>query len=328
MEESEIRPEKLFNEFLRLSHEDTKVFFPEKCRVSVPCPACCQTKKQFVFNKGGFDYAQCVDCDTLYLSPRPTRDKFEKFYSDSISARFWADEFFPVVAEKRKEKIIKPNVDKIRTICNQRGIKVKTIVDIGAGYGHFLEEWKKIDPDAQAIAVEPSPKLSKICQSKGIRVIQSIAEKAEVLEKKADLVVCFEVIEHVHNPCHFLSVIKNMLAPGGIVIVTGLGVDGFDIQILWENSKSISPPHHINFMSVDGFEQLFRRVGFSDVEVTTPGNLDVDIVLNNHTSLAIENRFFNTLSDRGEEALGEFQNFLTKYQLSSHCWVSASCDRR
>ena len=115
-----------------------------------------------------------------------------------------------------------------------------------------------------------------------------------------------------------------MVAPGGLAVITGLGADGFDIQILWEKSKSIFPPHHINFMSVNGFNRLFKRVGFTEVDVVTPGKLDMDIVLNNRNFLIIKNRFIETLASRGEETLNEFQKFLAKHQLSSHCWILAS----
>jgi SAM-dependent methyltransferase len=265
----------------------------------------------------------CVDCQTLYLSPRPSLDEFERYYSNSPSAQFWVKEFYPVVIESRRNKIFQPNVEKIRSICNAKKIKVRTVIDVGAGYGIFLEEWGKKEPETKLIGIEPLPELSKICQSKGIDVIPSVVEKAENLEKKADLVVYFEVIEHAYDPLEFVKVVQKMVAPGGIAIFTGLGVDGFDIQVLWENSKSVFPPHHINFMSVDGFYKLFKRADFLNVEVMTPGKLDVDIVLNNQDFFTKENRFIKTLLNRGDEALGELQRFLVKHRLSSHCWVLA-----
>jgi len=324
MKESDIRPKELFDEYLRLSSQDIDNYFSEERRVAIPCPGCSQKKNQFAFKKNGFDFTECVSCKTLYLSPRPPLDEFENFYSNSPSARFWVKEVFPVVIESRRDKIFRPNVEKIQSICSSKNIDVKTIIDVGAGYGIFLEEWGKKEPETKLIGVEPLPDLSEICQSKGIEVISSVVEKVESLEKKADLVVCFEVIEHVHDPLLFVNVIRKMVAPGGIAVFTGLGVDGFDIQVLWENSKSIFPPHHINFMSVNGFQQLFKRAGFSEVEVITPGKLDIDIVRNNQEFLTNENRFTKTLLNRGEEALDELQNFLAKYQLSSHCWILAS----
>ena len=107
--------------------------------------------------------------------------------------------------------------------------------------------------------------------------------------------------------------------------MSGLGVEGFDIQLLWEKSKSISPPHHINFISIKGFEILFAQAGFECIEVSTPGELDVDIVLNafqEDNSLNL-GRFERLLLSREGKDLGEFQKFLAQHKLSSHCWVSA-----
>ena len=323
MREFEIRPKELFDEYLKLCDEDVGIYFPEGRRARIACPACCQTKTKCSFKKMGFNYEQCADCKTLYMSPRPPLNEFEHFYSTSSSARFWADKFFPRVVEKRREKIIKPNVDKIRSICHAKNIKVKTILDVGAGYGSFLEEWKKKEPRTHLIAIEPSPGPSGVCRSKGIQVIPHIIEKVKDLNGKADLVVCFEVIEHAHDPFAFLKKIKQLVAPGGLAVITGLTVDGFDIQVLWDKSKNVFPPHHINFLSVNGFNQIFNRVGFSGVEVTTPGKLDIDIVLNNHNLLKKESRFIETLLSRDEDALSDFQKFLSKHQLSSHCWIVA-----
>ena len=69
-----------------------------------------------------------------------------------------------------------------------------------------------------------------------------------------------------------------MTRTGGYLFISTLCIDGFDLQLLWDNSSQISPPHHINFLSIKGFQLLFERAGISDISITTPGELDVEIV--------------------------------------------------
>jgi hypothetical protein len=111
--------------------------------------------------------------------------------------------------------------------------------------------------------------------------------------------------------------------PGGSVFISTLGIDGFDLQMLWEKSTQISPPHHINFLSVQGFKRLFERAGLVDISVTTPGQLDVDIVRNavkRDPSLLKEQRFLANLLADDAHAVA-FQKFLVSQALSSHVWV-------
>ncbi|MBT5399566.1 hypothetical protein HOL24_03380 [bacterium] len=98
--------------------------------------------------------------------------------------------------------------------------------------------------------------------------------------------------------------------------------------MLWEQSSQISPPHHINFNSIKGFEFLFQRAGFRDIQITTPGQLDVDIVknfiLNNPRPISC-NRFIQTLIDH-ESTAKNFQKFLAENKLSSHAWILGKKD--
>ena len=96
----------------------------------------------------------------------------------------------------------------------------------------------------------------------------------------ACLTCSLEVFEHVHNPLSFLKKKVSITKKGGWVFFTTLGVDGFDIQLLWENSNSIYPPHHLNLLSVKGFKILCERAGLTNIKIITPGVLDTDIVKN------------------------------------------------
>jgi hypothetical protein len=102
-----------------------------------------------------------------------------------------------------------------------------------------------------------------------------------------------------------------------------LGIDGFDLQVMWDKSGQVSPPHHINFLSVQGFERLFQRAGLVDIMVTTPGQLDVDIVRNaskrDPTLLKGQNFLRNLLTD--DHHATAFQHFLIEQRMSSHVWV-------
>lgn len=324
MKERDIRPKALLQRYLELSEEDATRCFGNQPRVPIPCVACGSLKIEPAFDKHDFAYGLCHDCGTLFQTPRPPLSAFEAFYRDSISSKYWAEVFFPAVAEARREKIFQPRVERLATLCKANGTKIQRLIDVGAGYGIFLDEWRKWSPSTQLIAVEPSASLAMECRSKGLEVVESIVELVgNSYEGFADLVVCFEVLEHVHEPMDFVKNLMRLARPGGMVFVSTLCINGFDLQMLWNKSTQIFPPHHINFLSVKGFEILFARLGLVDVSVTTPGKLDVDIVrnaLNQDPGLLHGQRFFQNFINNDQFAAA-FQEFLAENRLSSHAWV-------
>lgn len=327
MKEEDIRPSYLHEEYLRLSKDDASKFFSDdSSRQVILCPACNSENIESCFVKDGFGFVQCCDCGTLYQSPRPSIKEFERFYVDSPSSNYWAEVFSPKIAEARRELMFRPRVNKISEYCKEKSIPHKTIVDVGSGYGIFLEEWRNKHPEDLVCAIEPGMKLAQVCRDKNIETLEVLAENAKEWDEKGDLVTCFEVIEHVHSPISFIESLKMLVKPGGYVLVSGLCVDGYDIQVLWDESKSISPPHHINFMSVRGFELLFERAGFESIDVITPGILDVDIVkkaLDSNRELVNNNRFASFLSKCSESIQSDFQEFLQHHRMSSHVWIFA-----
>lgn len=323
MKEHEIRPEALLNRYVELSAKDAVTYFGDTSRLSVACVGCGGIQSSHQFDKNGFAYARCVDCGTLFQSPRPSIAAFEGFYRQSESSRYWAEIFFPAVAEIRREKIFRPRVERLARVLGQKGIPVESLIDVGAGYGIFLDEWRRRLPQTKVLAIEPSASLAQECRAKGFAVVEDIVENVVDHDNSADLVTCFEVLEHVYDPLEFVRILMRLARPGGFVFVSTLGIDGFDLQVLWEKSSQISPPHHINFLSVQGFEQLFQRAGLVDITVSTPGQLDVDIVRNavkRDPVLLDGQRFLQNLLTNDDKA-GAFQSFLVEQRLSSHVWV-------
>lgn len=172
---------------------------------------------------------------------------------------------------------------------------------------------------SEIFGIEPSPEMAEISTKKGIETLNATAEDSSKWSARFDLVISSEVIEHVFSVPKFITSIFNLVKPNGYCLLTGLGYEGFDVLTLQERSNGIFPPHHLNFMSIHGFEIAFKNAGFSKVEIFTPGELDVDIVLNS----GYETEFIRVLRNRGADAISEFQSFLKKHKLSSHIWVFA-----
>lgn len=323
MKESDIRPEILYRRYLELSHEDAENCFSDDARIDIPCVACGSDRTTIAFEKLGFQYVQCETCKTLYQSPRPSLSAFEAFYRDSVSSNYWAEVFFPATSEIRRETIFRPRVARLSQIADQRGVDVSRLIDVGAGYGIFVDEWRKHDSAAHIVAVEPSKSLASECRKKGFETSENIVEEVDGYDQFADLVVCFEVLEHAFDPVSFINSMTRLVRPGGLVFISTLCIDGFDLQMLWDKSNQIFPPHHINFLSVEGFKRLFERCGLVDITVTTPGKLDVDIIRNasfENPELLNGQRFLaNVIKD--DQLGASFQDFLANNALSSHAWV-------
>jgi SAM-dependent methyltransferase len=231
-------------------------------------------------------------------------------------------------AEARRKKVYRPRAEIVAELANQYDLESDNnsiFADIGAGYGLYLEEIEKLKLFDRIIGIEPSPEMAKVCRERGFDVIQKYVGGTEDIKIDASFATAFEVIEHVLDPLTFLSSAKRILHRGGLLMFTTLTVSGFDIQVLWEKSKSIYPPHHINLLSIDGFRKLVERSGLNLVHLCTPGELDVDIVRN----ICFENpdidipRFAASIINASEKVRTDFQSFLKNNNFSSHVRIIA-----
>lgn len=321
MKEHEIRPQAIFEEYLRLTEDDVKTFFSGARQEHVDCPACGGTGEPS-FEKNGFSYALCAGCETLFVTPRPERSAFESYYRDAPSTRFWATVFYKETEAARREKIWKPKARLVAEKIDGFGGS-RHVIDIGGGYGTFAEEILAL-PGFAVTVVEPSVHLARVCREKGLPVVERFLEDLT----PADLpdgprtFVSFELFEHLHDPNAFLGVLAGLMAPEDMFIFTTLSGTGLDIQVLWEKSRSVSPPHHVNFINPAAARKLLARWGMEAVEVTTPGRLDVDILQN---SLAdVKDRFWRRFIERStEEEKARMQRYVAENLLSSHMMVVA-----
>lgn len=320
MKEEDIRKRSTFDKYLDLVRDDVKEFFDYSMFEDSLCPVCESHEYRKVFSKNEFVYVRCCKCNTLYVKNRPPFSTLNDFYSSSASTDFWVREFFMPVAEVRREKIFKPRAEYIHSIL--KGDE-KKVADIGAGFGIFLEELIKLNCNIETYAIEPSSNMAQICRGKSLNVEEKCLEELDD-GVEYDFVTAFELVEHIHTPKEFFKSIYDKLRDNGRFLFTTLNGEGFDILILGEKSKSVFPPHHLNFFNPVSIKMLLKDLGFKNVTVDTPGCLDWDIV---EGMIKQENvflgEFWDKLVECPENTKIEFQNWIKKSNLSSHMRVIA-----
>lgn len=317
MREHDIRPADLLDEFFRLlKHDAERLATHREAFVSIPCPFCAADRANLEFTKDGYDYRSCIDCGSLFVSPRPTEAALADYAHHSEAVRFWSTHFYRQTADARREKMFRPRAALAGSLLGDRGGRV---ADIGAGYGLFLQELRALGVK-DLVGIEPDKRLASICRDEGFAVIERWVEEIESGTIEAELATCFEVIEHAFDPLRFLEGCRRAVRQGGRLLLTTLTIGGFDLQVLWAGSRSITPPQHINFPSLDGMRRLATRAGLVVDELSTPGELDVDIVRNVLLAdpAADVQRFARTVALADEATRVDLQAFLRRNRLSSH----------
>lgn len=285
------------------------------------CPACQSDKPTYAFEKYKHTHMICTKCETMYINPRPTPEILAEYYEKSEQYKYWNKYIFPQSKEARRKKIFIPRARKIAQLSKKYKAQ-GTLLEVGAGFGTFCEEIKRLNVFKRVIAIEPSHDLAKTCRGKGIEVIEKPVEQVTITN--IDTVVSFEVIEHLFSPRDFLLKCKKILSPNGLLVITCPNGKGFDISVLQNLSDNVGMDH-INYFNLHSLSLLVKDCGFEVLEVSTPGKLDVELVQNKvkngeYTPIP----FIRSLLDKGDK----FQQFLAGNNLSSHMWLVAhGCDR-
>lgn len=327
LRENEIRPDALMDEQARRYAADVRRLLEHKSSfVRTACPACSADAPRPAFEKMGFAYVVCSRCETMYVSPRPTRDLLERYYTTSENYAYWNAHIFPASEGARREKIFRPRAERMVEICRRHAVPGRALLEVGAGFGTFCEEISRLGYFERVIAVEPTPDLAATCRKKGLEVVERRIEEAQIGGGPVSAVASFEVIEHLFDPREFLEGCARLLPPGGLLVLTCPNGKGFDIEILGPLSGAVDT-EHLNYFHPASLSLLVSDTGFEVMEVLTPGKLDAELVrkkaLSKELDLSREPFLKEVLIDRWDALGTAFQQFLAGHRLSSHLWLVA-----
>jgi 2-polyprenyl-6-hydroxyphenyl methylase/3-demethylubiquinone-9 3-methyltransferase len=293
--------------------------------VPVACPACGSDVAERLYEKYTMQHRLCAKCGMQYVSPRPSEATLAAFYAQSANYAYWAKYVFPESSEARRQQIFKPRAEHLARIATERGVRGGTLVEVGAAHGLFCDEIRKLDVFSNIVAIEPTPDMAQTCRDLGFETYEAPFEQVK-LKAGADAVANFEVIEHLFDPGAFLRWSHDLLRPGGILFLTCPNSAGFEIEALGKESNSVDH-EHVNMFTPDSLARLAERSGFRNVEMTTPGRLDVEIVraaLPESESRERLGEFFARLVYHSDPAiLARLQDLIADAGLSSHMCLVA-----
>ena len=142
----------------------------------------------------------------------------------------------------------------------------KTVADIGCGAGAFLDYIQAVADTV--IAVEPSETYRGAMKGRGYTVFGYAQEALKEYRNKVDVIVSFDVIEHVEEPQKFLEEAYALLSYGGRAFI-GTPTDAPVMREVLGNAYEsfLFSTQHPWVLSGGSFETMAKRCKITEFQV-------------------------------------------------------------
>lgn len=251
----------------------------EKELEHVACDYCGQKHENHTYTRrDGMTVVECPLCGLAYLNPRPRKDLIYRFYEKEYfdgTALDRGDGGVKVklgsnIHQLTKKKIFNRRISLIREqFGNIRG---KKVMEVGCATGDMLYALKSQGADVRG--VEISEYAASLARKRGLDVTAGkIEEYVAGTDKTFDLVVAFEVIEHVGSPKRFLKTLAGLVrSAGGTIILdtpnygcaNRFGDDWFGFQTSFEHLYFFSMESLKRYAYENGLKVTYWETGIYD----------------------------------------------------------------
>lgn len=203
----------------------------------------------------GVPYLRCAACGHVGVGARPAVEVLDQIFAESEThSSAYVDRN---AIEIRMEQIIAPKLDWcVRHFREQRGRDPQSVVDVGAGGGHFLAGAKR-----RGMAVDGFEK-SRVSRAFAQEAFDLGLREDDFLTASSvapDVITFWGLLEYVARPRDFLAAARRQLAPDGMLVVEvprvdslGTLVQGMDGAVV---ARHMDPTTHVN--------------GFTDASICT-----------------------------------------------------------
>lgn len=249
------------------------------------CIDCKQDNIINLGNKQDFTYFRCPDCGIIYTSPFYLYDYINQYKKDYYKtyAKMKNNTTDTKGRMDRWNRDLEISEERIKRVLSSIGeYKHLFWLDIGGYAGSMIRASKKFDNlymyviEKNKLIVRWSRRyILKDNERYQLHEYEDFLHDVEINTIPFNIISCYDVFEHFHDPVQEIVNISRELKSGGLFIVEQpdpLSIEAISQGINW---KHIKPFEHLYLFSYKNFEKLFNRVNMKLVGYTRhmPGRM-------------------------------------------------------
>lgn len=200
---------------------------------------------------------RCTGCTHVWADLTLSDDDLRALYSENY---FRGEEYLDY--EKEAPALRRNFKLRLRELTAR--IPDGSLWEIGAAYGHFLQE-------AQHYYAVAGCDISEHAAARAREELGQNVVCGDYLDLNIpmdqDTVCLWDTVEHLAAPEQYLARAADQLRPGGLLALSTGDISAWLARVRGEKWRLIHPPTHLHYFTARSMQTLLGRLGFVDIEI-------------------------------------------------------------
>ncbi len=232
-----------------------------------PCP-CCGTEAFHHLKLPHTEVLKCsrADCGLQFASEQLNEEDLSQAYRDV---------YYPSDGKASTLQFPSTPNDMLRQVFSQLRTRIGEIeggrlLDYGCGVGNLLAVAREFGFEAEGIEQDPAAN-QEATNKLGKRTYRNVGELLSLSSAGVfDLVILWNVIEHLREPWSDLRQLRSLLRPGGWLLVSTPNVNSVRGRLQRSGWQQYADPTHFYYFERRSLERVIRSAGFGSIEEWKP----------------------------------------------------------
>lgn len=211
------------------------------------------TDLEYFTTSSSYSYYQCEKCRALSISPVPT---------ESLASIYPPNYYAFDLATHSPLQRVKQWLDqrRLRKLLAKIPGSTLSVLDVGGGTGWMLELMKASDARVQETTVVDTSEAAVQKAKQAGHLGHAGTLESFATEKKYDLILLLNLIEHVENPAALLEKAKSLLSKKGLILIKTPNADCWEGRLLrHKNWGAYHCPRHWVLFTPESLKQILTR---------------------------------------------------------------------
>lgn len=212
---------------------------------------------------GRFQFVRCTVCGLVYQSPRLDIEAIKAWYDEEYLAHRKQANWGPLTRvvdwamaghDRRKLALVR----RFAALHAQ-----SRVLDVGCGAGTFLSQMARAT--GCAVTGVDFKDLSRSPWMHGVDFRCGLFSEQDFGGRRFDLITMWHYLEHDYDPRRTLAAARELLAPGGRLVIEVPRLDSLSFRLYRERWPGLQAPQHTALFSFDALRALATREGLETV---------------------------------------------------------------